>query len=151
MGTIIPRLIQRAFASRFDIRVTPGQFTFGGNLCFRQRRKTARIGQLHRGVIPHAAGASVGEVGKGIKAFVKFLSCFFFFFSVSFFLSRRRRVARFISSKVSFCNSCTVSRTMVVHQARFDFSRRNWINFLLLLCCRVIGKWRKKVLRRAYA
>lgn len=29
-----------------SIRVTPGEFTFGGNLCFRQRRKTARVGQL---------------------------------------------------------------------------------------------------------
>lgn len=47
---------------RGSTRVTPVRFTFGGNLCFRQRRKTARIGQLHRGGIPHAAGAKRGGI-----------------------------------------------------------------------------------------
>lgn len=35
-----------AHLPRGSIRVTLGEFTFGGNLCFRQRRKTARVGQL---------------------------------------------------------------------------------------------------------
>lgn len=75
------------------------------------------VGEFHTRPARNAGeSASVGEVGKGIKAFVKFLSCIFSFppfFSVSFRFcfvffyhivdcDRRRVVARFISSKVSF-------------------------------------------------
>ena len=77
------------------------------------------VGEFHTRPARNAGeSASVGEVGKGIKAFVKFLSCIFsfppFFPPVSFrFVSvlfffyhidcdRRRVVARFISSKLSF-------------------------------------------------
>lgn len=107
------------------------------------------VGEFHTRPARNAGeSASVGEVGKGIKAFVKFLSCIFsfppFFPPVSFrFVSvlfffyhidcdRRRVVARFISSKLSFLFFSFVIHPSSSIRSILKENRRNLDWFLIV-------------------
>lgn len=138
----------RPFASRFDTdngrpfnSLLVGIYVFA-NGAKRLASDSYTVGEFHTRPARNAGeSASVGEVGKGIKAFVKFLSCIFPFFSLRFcfvsfrfvFLSHRRlrpskgRSIYFKQGLVFFCNSSSVSQcTMdtVIHPfVELDFWR----------------------------